>query len=1163
MLRVFLRTTLLLLLSSLPAAAGPVTLLSKADPARPSGTAGGASTTAGISSDGRYVLLFSNADNLLPGMTGANPGRNLFLHDRVAGTTVLVNHVAGDPSTTANAEVTNAVLSADGRWAAFASRATNLVAGQVEGGIQSWSAASDIFLWDRDSGVVRLVSHQPGLPATADGGCWDSNGLGISADGNRVVFGSSAPDLMAGETDSNSSVDVFLYDRATDTNTLVSHLAANTSTAAGGALDSILSADGSWIAFLSTATNLVAGQTDGNGGGDLFLYSRATGTNVLVSHAAGTASTAANGPTGDTASWVPQLSISADGSRIAYWSNAGNLVAGQVDGNAGADVFLYDRTTGTNTLASHSSAGATTAGDGVCREPQVSADGRYVAYVSASSDLVAGATNVYEDVFVYDRVAGTNLLVSRRDAGTPADSSSYGPRISSDGSWIGFESWAGNLVSGQTGGSSINVNAFLWSRSSGAITLVSRRSGTVAAAASGQFLQMSADGSWIALESWSALADGIADLNGASDVFLYERATGANTLLTARGGAVSVSAGGGFVFGPTTGAVVSNDGRYVAFGSIAPNLPGDTADGDASLDVFLSDRVTGTVKLVSHASGSPTTAGDATSLSPVISTDGSVVVFHSFASNLVSGPGSSSYFSWGQLYLYDRATGGITLVSHSAGDPSDPAPGMAEIDGYAASGDGRWIAYADTANVGLVAGQVAGPNFFVDNVYLFDRSTGVNTLVSHASSSPLQTGDAASGSPSISADGRYVAYVSNASNLVLGQAGAGGVFLFDQVTGTTTRVSAAGASVVVTSSDTAPVVSADGRWVLFASSASDVVPGQTDTNGALDVFLWDRISGSTVLVSRTSGSPTTAGNAKSSVTGHTYQEASPPALSADGRWAVFSSEATNLVSGETGAVGFGGGVYLFDRMTGTVTLVSRSAASPTDMRLASDPAISADGRFVIFLSWSGDLVPGEVSQGFAPNWYLYDRTAGTTALVSHIPTSETTTSALAVPTQGWARISADGAWVAFDSTAPDLAAGDHDGTWDAFLYANPLPGRDFFTVPPCRILDTRQGGQGPALASGLRRVILAAGTCGIPATARAIAVNLTTVQSSAAGYLTLHAGDTAPDATSSLNFSTGQTLSNNAIVSLAFDGSGTLAITPLVGGNGTVHLILDVSGYFE
>jgi len=1144
MLRVFLCAALLLLLSHLPAAAGPVTLLSRADPARPSGTAGGISFPVGISADGRYVLLSSNADNLLPGITDADAnidaGGNLYLADRIAGTTVLVSHAAGDPSTTGDAEATSAVLSADGRWAAFISTATDLVAGQVEG-IQNTATAPDAFLWDRDSGLIRLVSHQPGLPTTTAGGCWPWNGLGISADGNRVVFGSSAADLVAGQSGDSNSGDVFLYDRATDTNTLVSHAAGSATTAAGGALSSVLSADGSWVAFASTATNLVAGQTDGNGASNLFLYSQATGANVLVSHAAGAATTAANASSGD------QLSLSADGSQIAYLSTATDLVDGQVDGSDSPDIFLYDRAAGTSSLVSHASMSATTVGNSYSVQPILSADGRYVAYLSASSNLVAGDTNGQSDVFVYDRIAGTNVLVSQRDAGTPADSSSDRPCISSDGSWIGFVSTAGNLVSGQTGTSG-NGNAFLWSRASGTLTLLSRRPGTAATATDGGPLQMSADASWIALASDSSLADGIADFNDWPDVFLYERATGVNSLLTARGGAVSTSAHGEC----GTGAVMSNDGRFITFISGAPNLPGDTADRETTTDVFLTDRITGTVKLVSHASGAPTTAGDASSTSPVISTDGGVVVFQSVASNLVSGPGSP-FFSSGQLYLADRATGGITLISRDAASPSVPASGAISWSvTYSVSGDGRWTAFVyDGA---LVAGQVGGHGSG-DDIYSFDRTTGANTLVSHANSSPVQTGDGTSSAPSISADGRYIAFLSNASNLAPGQTGAGGVFLFDQLTGTMTRVSASGG--------TRPVISADGRWVLFASSAPNVVAGQVDTNNATDVFLWDQVSGSTLLVSRTPASPTAAGNARSNLGGPLIElraETSPPSLSADGRWAVFYSEATDLVSGQTGS---SGGIYLFDRIAGTVTLVSRSTASPTptDNRPASDPAISADGHFVTFLSTGGDLVPGQVAQGSGRNGFLYDRIAGTTALVSHIPSSETTGLAPADVTP--ASISADGAWVAFDSTSPDLAVGDHDGTFDAFLYANTLPGRDFFTVTPCRILDTRQSGQGPALASGLRRIIVVGGTCGIPATARAIAVNLTAVQGSAAGYLTLHAGDIAPDATSTVNFVTGLTRTNNAVVPLAFNGTGTLAVTPLVGGNGTVHLIIDVSGYFE
>src|SRR6185369_6690482 len=529
-------------------------------------------------------------------------------------------------------------------------------------------------------------------------------------------------------------------------------------------------------------------------------------------------------------------------------------------------------------------------------------------------------------------------------------------------------------------------------------------------------------------------------------------------------------------------------------------------------------------------------------------TDGSVVVFRSDASNLLSGPPSGSFAS--QLYLYDRSTGGITLISHDAASPSTPAFGTVAPGGhYAVSGDGRWVAFVYTGT--LVAGQVDTNGG--GDIFLFDRATGANTLVSHASSSPAQTGSGASSAPSISADGRYIAFVSSAANLVTGQVGAGGVFLFDQITGTMTRVSASG--------NTPPVISADGRWVLFASSATDVVPGQVDTNGATDVFLWDRVSGSTLLVSRTPASPTATGNAMSNLGGFLSTfSANPPSLSADGRWVAFYSEATNLVTGQTGN---SGGVYLFDRVAGTVTLVSRASSSPTGNRFSDSPALSADGRFVTFVSLGGDLVPGQVNQSSGDNVFLYDRIAGTTALVSHVSSSEVTTGMLAIRTDAPARISADGAWVAFASPSPDLVAGDHDGTWDALLYANVLPGRDFFTVTACRILDTRQAAQSPALSSGLRRIVLAAGTCGIPATARAIAVNLTVVQPSAAGYLALHAGDIAPDTTSSLNFSTGQTLANNAIVPLAFDGSGTLAVTPLVGGNGTVHLILDVSGYFE
>src|SRR6185295_19333353 len=104
---------LCLVVSGLPAAAGPVTLLSRADPDRPSGTAGGTSRLAAVSADGRYVVFLTNADNFLPGVTDTNAVMDVFFHDRIAGTTVLVSHVAADPSTAGNGDVRDADLSAD------------------------------------------------------------------------------------------------------------------------------------------------------------------------------------------------------------------------------------------------------------------------------------------------------------------------------------------------------------------------------------------------------------------------------------------------------------------------------------------------------------------------------------------------------------------------------------------------------------------------------------------------------------------------------------------------------------------------------------------------------------------------------------------------------------------------------------------------------------------------------------------------------------------------------------------------------------------------------------------------------------------------------------------------------------------------------------------
>src|SRR6185436_6808880 len=575
--------------------------------------------------------------------------------------------------------------------------------------------------------------------------------------------------------------------------------------------------------------------------------------------------------TGDHDSWMPR--ISADGSRIAYASFASNLVAGVADGNGSSDVFLYDRAAGVSTVVSHASSSPMIPANDGSSDPVLSADGRHVAFLSVATDLVPGPANPWSDIYVYDRITGTNLLVSR-DPMKPSDQPSFYPRISSDGAWIAFLSSATNLVPGQVDVPATR-DAFLWSRASGSLTLVTRTPDSATTVAGGEALDLliSADGSRIALASTSThLVAGLADYNVVEDLFMYERATETHSLVTARDGTASASAGG--YFDVTIRSVMSNDGRYLAFDSAASNFSGVTSDENDTNDVFLADRVTGAVDLVSHASGSPATAADGFSYGAVVSADGTAVVFASYASNLLSPPVSEAY---GELYLYDRTTGEITLVSHAAGFPAVPADGaLGGINQHSVSGDGRWIAFVHTGD-DLIAGQVDG-NLGGGDIFLFDRATGTNTLVSHASSSPAQTGNRPSRAPAISADGRYVAFMSEAFDLVPGFGA--GLYLYDRVAGTNTQVALGGS----------PALSADGRWLLFASSETNLVPGQVDTNDSTDVFLWDRVSGSTVLVSHTPGSSTTAGNGWSHLNGlYDFNAVSAPALSADGRWAVFHS----------------------------------------------------------------------------------------------------------------------------------------------------------------------------------------------------------------------------------------------------------------------------------
>lgn len=159
----------------------------------------------------------------------------------------------------------------------------------------------------------------------------------------------------------------------------------------------------------------------------------------------------------------------------------------------------------------------------------------------------------------------------------------------------------------------------------------------------------------------------------------------------------------------------------------------------------------------------------------------------------------------------------------------------------------------------------------------------------------------------------------------------------------------------------------------------------------------------------------------------------------------------------------------------------------------------------------------------------------------------------------------DGAQAYMIFVGPAVSA---DPAYDGLQPANvPMVNLDndfgrFHTLSPCRLFDSRRQEDGPLLSSGVTRIVTAHGACGIPPTAAAVAVNVAAVQPSGAGYLTFHSGDDPPLA-STVSFSPGQTRSSNTLLALRSNGNGTLSISPLVAGDGTVHVILDVTGYFD
>jgi len=390
-----------------------------------------------------------------------------------------------------------------------------------------------------------------------------------------------------------------------------------------------ISADGRYVAFRSSAANLVDGVTVH--AAPILVHDRQTGLTELVS-------VDSAGNQGNRFSEFP--TISADGRYVAFHSRATNLV--DDDTNDAGDIFVHDRQTGITERVSVDSAG--NQGNDVSYQSAISADGRYVAFDSLASNLVAGDTNGTTDVFVHDRQTGLTERVSVESAGNQGNAYSFWPAISADGRYVAFESGASNLVVGDTalcGPPSYTHHCqdiFVHDRQTGLNELVSVDSAGNQGNDTSSQAAISADGRYVAFESWASnLVPG--DTNGTTDVFVHDRQTGLNEL-------VSVDSAGNQGHTYSSSPAISADGRHVTFSSAASNLvPGDT---NSSGDVFVHDRQTGITERVSVDSGD--NQADGASSSSVISADGRYVAFQSDAFNLV--PGETLCAS--DIFVHDR-----------------------------------------------------------------------------------------------------------------------------------------------------------------------------------------------------------------------------------------------------------------------------------------------------------------------------------------------------------------------------------------------------------------------------------------------------------------------------------------------------------------------------
>lgn len=774
-------------------------------------------------------------------------------------------------------QAVDSAISANGRFVAFASYAQDLVLGDA-------NTLADIFVAEIQTGMVSRVS----LSTTGLAGNFNCSTPSISGDGHMVVFSSRSTNLVAGDV--NGAEDIFLHDRLTGTTRIVS-LNSSGEPSNGRSYEPTISDNGRFVTFTSSATNLASGDT--NGSDDIFVKELATGAISRVSVSSAGAQGSSSSSNAD---------ISADGRFVAYQSVSGNLVKG--DANSLSDIFVRDRLLATTTRVSVSEAGAE--GNGAASNASISAKGESVAFESAATNLVPDDTHPNLDVLVKGVQMGTLTRASAAASGTLANGSSYVPDISANAQFVTFQSSASNLVAADTNGL---PDVFVRNLAAGTTVLASPSSPAVSVYNQWMLPSISGDGQRISFVSDSPnLVE--SDFNSRSDVFVHNLGGATQRIgystLAVLGNEASIRSS------------ITSGGRFVAFGSRASNLvPNDT---NGSHDIFVRDMLEGTISRV-NVSTSGVQANSGCS-EPSIASNGRYVVFSSYSSNLVGDDTNTR----ADVFVRDMLTNTTSRISLS------PTGVQGNNDSYSPSisADGRHIVFSSYAN-NLVDDDINGR----EDVYLRDTVSGTMTRVSVG----LENyGNGNSHSGSVSTDGRFIAFASIASNFVAGDSnGVYDIYVRDRTLGTTSRISTSFDGNEPNQHSFSPCISGDGRYVAFVSSATNLVP--EDTNGREDVFVFDRQTSSMRRVSISSNG--------TQADGHSRVES----ICANGRVVLFQSRASNLV---TPNVNYSN-IFIHDMATGATILANVSSTGATSNGPSLYANLSPDGNFAVFESPATNL----------------------------------------------------------------------------------------------------------------------------------------------------------------------------------------------------------------